>query len=83
MNFSVEWFPGFAVLILVGVLCAPLLGWLIALVAVVLVAMAALAALVGAIVAIPFLLLRSVRRRERVLAVASQSEELIPFTEGI
>jgi membrane protein implicated in regulation of membrane protease activity len=62
MTYRVEWMPFAAFLVLFALLCAPYLVviWLaVALLA----AAAALAALAGAIVAAPYLLGRSVRRR--------------------
>ena len=63
MSYAPEWIPG-AVVALVVLLCVPPLA-MIAVGAVVLAVLLALVALAGAILATPYLLVRSVRRRQR------------------
>ena len=81
MRYGFEWRPG--VLLLAAVLVLPLVPSfaLIALVVVALAAVAALVALAGAILATPYLLVRSVRRR---LAERHQSTEgSVPMATAI
>ena len=63
MRYGVEWIPGTVLLLAVVVLPLVPAFALIGLVVVVLAAVAALAALAAAIVATPYLLVRSLRRR--------------------
>ena len=81
MNYGVEWMPG---LVLLGTVLALLIVppfALIGLVVVALAAVAALVALAGAVLATPYLLVRSLRRR---LAERHEStERSAPITAAI
>ena len=63
MGYAVEWMPTAAALGLVAILCAPLLGLLVALVILGLAAATAIV-LVGAVAAAPYVLGRSLYRRQ-------------------
>ena len=71
MSYALVWMPGAAVVGVVALMCVPAFV-LIGLVLVLLAAGAALVALVGTVVAAPYLLGRSIRRRRRAQSGASQ-----------
>jgi hypothetical protein len=73
MSYRIEFLPAVVFVVLITVLCVPGLSLLIALILVSLAAMAVLA-LVGAVLALPYLLVRSVGRR---LAARSQSTSAV------
>jgi alpha-beta hydrolase superfamily lysophospholipase len=73
VSYAVEWLPGTAAVGAVALLCVPNLV-LIGLAVVLLAAVAALVALAGAIVATPYLLVRSLRRRQRGRSAAAQHQ---------
>ena len=86
MSYSPEWILG-APVVLVALLCAPPLA-LIVFAVLLLAALAALVALAGAIVATPYLLFRSVRRRwaqndadRRYAEPAHRGLKLVPSRE--
>ncbi|MQA75935.1 MAG: hypothetical protein GEU88_16645 [Solirubrobacterales bacterium] len=77
MSYAIEWMPAAAFLGLVTILCVPYLGFLVGmvlLVVVVLVAAAALVALAGAVIAAPYLLGRSARRRWQAWTAAGRPQ---------
>jgi uncharacterized iron-regulated membrane protein len=71
MSYRIEFLPAVVVVLLIAVLCVPGLSLLIAIVIVTLAALALLA-LAGAVLAVPYLLVRSLGRR---LAERRQSAE--------
>jgi membrane protein implicated in regulation of membrane protease activity len=71
VSYAVEWLPGAAAVGAVALLCVPSLV-LIGLVVVLLAVVAALVAFAGAIVATPYLLVRSLRRRQRRRSATGQ-----------
>jgi hypothetical protein len=76
MNYRVEWMPLAAALGLVTLWFVPYLGLLIGL-AILLVVAAGLVVLAGAVIAVPFLILRSVHRRRRAPAAALRSKRRV------
>ena len=71
LRYLLTWTPFAAIIAAIGILATPFLGWLVLMV-VLLAALAALVALAGAIIASPYLLGRSVRRRWRERSGANQ-----------
>jgi hypothetical protein len=75
-SYAVGWLPAAAVVGLVTLLSVPYVGWLIALVMVGTAVAASLAALAGALLAMPYLLVRTLRRRPRARGGARQHPAL-------
>ena len=73
MSYALEWMPGAAALGVVALMCVPSFV-LIGLVLVLLAAVAALVTLAGTVVAAPYLLGRSIRRRRRAQSGARSTE---------
>jgi hypothetical protein len=80
-SYAVGWLPAAVVVGLVTLLSVPFVGWLIALVMVGIAVAAGLVALVGALLAMPYLLARTLRRRPRVRGGARQHAALSSYPE--
>jgi hypothetical protein len=80
-SYAVGWMPAAAVVALVTLLSVPFVGWLFALVIVGIAVAAGIAALAGALLAMPYLLVRTLRRRPRARGGAPQHLALRSYTE--